>query len=68
MLANGVFPLIFAQIWGDSRVRFPFVALTRNWKGVFRTGAVTPDNELMSSAALGDFPVNVFINPDGQES
>ena len=68
LLENGVSPLIDAQIWGDTRVRLPFAAPTRNWKGLFRTGAVTPDKELMISAALGDFPVNVFINPDGQES
>ncbi|NWC92711.1 MULTISPECIES: malto-oligosyltrehalose synthase [unclassified Pseudomonas] len=68
LLENGVYPLINAQIWGDTRVRLPFAAPTRNWKGLFRTGAVTPNKELMISAALGDFPVNVFINPDDQES
>ncbi|EJF70918.1 maltooligosyl trehalose synthase [Pseudomonas sp. Ag1] len=68
LLENGVYPLINAQIWGDTRVRLPFAAPTQNWKGLFRTGAVTPNKELMISAALGDFPVNVFINPDDQES
>ncbi|MBK5412601.1 malto-oligosyltrehalose synthase [Pseudomonas sp. TH34] len=68
LLENGVYPLVNAQIWGDTRVRLPFAASTRNWKGLFRTGAVTPNKELMISAALGDFPVNVFINPDDQES
>ena len=68
LLENGVYPLINAQIWGDTRVKLPFAAPTRNWKGLFRTGAVTPNKELMISAALGDFPVNVFINPDDQES
>lgn len=68
LLENGVYPLVNAQIWGDTRVRLPFAASTQNWKGLFRTGAVTPNKELMISAALGDFPVNVFINPDDQES
>jgi (1->4)-alpha-D-glucan 1-alpha-D-glucosylmutase len=68
LLENGVRPHVNAQIWGDTRIRLPFTAPTRNWKGLFRTGAVTPNKELMISAALGDFPVNVFINPDDQES
>ncbi|AMW83984.1 Malto-oligosyltrehalose synthase [Pseudomonas yamanorum] len=68
LLENGVYPLVNAQIWGDTRVQLPFAASTQNWKGLFRTGAVTPNKELMISAALGDFPVNVFINPDDQES
>ncbi|WP_300630285.1 malto-oligosyltrehalose synthase [Pseudomonas sp.] len=61
-------PLIPAQVWGDTRVKLPFAATTQNWKGLFQTRAVTPDKELLISAALGDFPVNVFINADIQES
>ncbi|TFY91291.1 malto-oligosyltrehalose synthase [Pseudomonas nabeulensis] len=68
VLENGVFPQINAQVWGDTRVKIPFAASTQNWKGLFHTGAVTPNKELLVSAALGDFPVNVFINPDDQES
>lgn len=68
LLENGVHPQINAQVWGDTRVKLPFAATTQNWKGLFHTGAVTPDKELLVSAALGDFPVNVFINPDDQES
>ncbi|UII74162.1 malto-oligosyltrehalose synthase [Pseudomonas sp. HN11] len=68
LLENGVHPQINAQVWGDTRMKLPFAAPTRNWKGLFHTGAVTPDKELLISAALGDFPVNVFINPDDQES
>jgi (1->4)-alpha-D-glucan 1-alpha-D-glucosylmutase len=60
--------MINAQVWGDTRVKLPFAASTKNWKGLFHTGAVTPDKELLISTALGDFPVNVFINPDDQES
>ncbi|WP_112195505.1 malto-oligosyltrehalose synthase [Pseudomonas sp. LG1E9] len=68
LLDNGVHPQINAQVWGDTRLKLPFAAPTQYWKGLFHTGAVTPDKELLISAALGDFPVNVFINPDDQES
>ncbi|SEC55105.1 malto-oligosyltrehalose synthase [Pseudomonas marginalis] len=68
LLENGVRPQINARVWGDTRVKLPFAAPTQNWKGLFHTGAVTPDKELLISTALGDFPVNVFINPDDQES
>ncbi|MGB3124983.1 MAG: malto-oligosyltrehalose synthase [Pseudomonas sp.] len=68
LLENGVQPHINAQVWGDTRVKLPFAATTQNWKGLFHTGAVTPDKELLICTALGDFPVNVFINPDDQES
>ncbi|MFL6878124.1 malto-oligosyltrehalose synthase [Pseudomonas marginalis] len=68
LLENGVRPQINARVWGDTRVKLPFAAPTQNWKGLFHTGAVTPDMELLISTALGDFPVNVFINPDDQES
>ncbi|WP_312773007.1 malto-oligosyltrehalose synthase [Pseudomonas rhodesiae] len=68
LLENGVQPLIPAQVWGDTRVKLPFAASTQNWKGLFQTGAVTPNNELLISTALGEFPVNVFINSDDQES
>ncbi|MEG8234852.1 malto-oligosyltrehalose synthase [Pseudomonas orientalis] len=68
LLENALQPLIPAQVWGDTRVKLPFAATTQNWKGLFQTSAVTPDKELLISAALGDFPVNVFINTDIQES
>lgn len=68
LLENGVQPLIPAQVWGDTRMKLPFAASTQNWKGLFQTGAVTPNKELLISTALGEFPVNVFINSDDQES
>lgn len=67
LLENVLQPLIPAQVWGDTRVKLPFAAPTQNWKGLFQTSVVTPDKELLISAALGDFPVNVFINTDIQE-
>ncbi|WP_438868080.1 malto-oligosyltrehalose synthase [Pseudomonas sp. L1(2025)] len=68
LLETGEQPHINAQVWGDTRVKLPFASTTQNWKGLFHTGAVTPNKELLISAALGDFPVNVFINSDDQES
>ncbi|WP_350616757.1 malto-oligosyltrehalose synthase [Pseudomonas sp. HY7a-MNA-CIBAN-0227] len=68
LLENSANPHVGAQVWGDTRVKLPFTVTTKNWKGLFRTGAVTPNKELSIRAALGDFPVNIFINPNGQES
>lgn len=68
LLENPAQLLFHAQVWGDTRVQLPFDASTQNWKGLFQTGAVTPNKELLISAALGEFPVNVFINPNDQES
>ncbi|MGZ0715217.1 malto-oligosyltrehalose synthase [Pseudomonas palleroniana] len=68
LLENSERPHIAAQVWGDTRVKLPFTGTTQNWKGLFQTGAVTPNKELLISTALGECPVNVFINPDDQES
>ncbi|MGR3885668.1 malto-oligosyltrehalose synthase [Pseudomonas sp. 1152_12] len=68
LLETAEHPHVSAQVWGDTRVKLPFAATTQNWKGLFQTGAVTPNKELLISTALGNFPVNVFINPDDQES
>lgn len=68
LLENSAQPRVDAQVWGDTRVTLPFDATLQNWKGLLQTGAVTPNKELMVSAALGDVPVNVFIHSDDQES
>ncbi|KWU52769.1 malto-oligosyltrehalose synthase [Pseudomonas palleroniana] len=68
LLENSERPHIPARVWGDTRVKLPFTGITQNWKGLFQTGAVTPNKELLISTALGECPVNVFINPDDQES
>jgi (1->4)-alpha-D-glucan 1-alpha-D-glucosylmutase len=39
----------------------PFTIADENLKGLFSSVAVTKHRELMISAALGDFPVNLFI-------
>jgi (1->4)-alpha-D-glucan 1-alpha-D-glucosylmutase len=47
--------------WGDTRVSLPFTNAEENLKGLFSSVAVTKNRELMISAALGEVPVNLFI-------
>jgi (1->4)-alpha-D-glucan 1-alpha-D-glucosylmutase len=61
LLESSAGPHIGAPLWGDTRVKLPFAAPDENLKGLFSSVAVTKHRELMISAALGDFPVNLFI-------
>ncbi|EXF93184.1 malto-oligosyltrehalose synthase [Pseudomonas fluorescens HK44] len=61
LLESSATPQVPALLWGDTRVKLPFTAAEEKLKGLFTTGAVTPHKELLISAALGDFPVNLFI-------
>jgi (1->4)-alpha-D-glucan 1-alpha-D-glucosylmutase len=61
LLENSAEPQVDALRWGDTRVKLPFTASEENLKGLFLNTAVTPHRELNISAALGDFPVNLFI-------
>ncbi|MBT2339775.1 MULTISPECIES: malto-oligosyltrehalose synthase [Pseudomonas] len=61
LLENGAQPMVAASAWGDTRVSLPFTSQEGKLKGLFASAAVTPQRELLVSAALGDFPVNVFI-------
>ncbi|PCR95911.1 malto-oligosyltrehalose synthase [Pseudomonas fluorescens] len=61
LLENGAVPQVDALRWGDTRVELPFAALDENLKGLFSSTAVTKNRELEVSAALGDVPVNLFI-------
>ncbi|MHC8367013.1 malto-oligosyltrehalose synthase [Pseudomonas sp. ZT5P21] len=61
LLKNSAEPLVGAQQWGDTRVNLPFTTPDDNLKGLFSSVAVTDHKELMIGAALGDFPVNLFI-------
>ena len=61
LLENGAVPQVTASDWGDTRVSLPFAARDGKLRGLFASTAVTPEGELMVSAALGDFPVNIFI-------
>ncbi|MDR3455475.1 MAG: malto-oligosyltrehalose synthase [Rhodoferax sp.] len=60
LLANAQLPWVQAPVWGDTRVKLPFAAPGRKLKGLFSMCVVTPHDELMVGAALGDFPVNLF--------
>ncbi|MBZ9782574.1 malto-oligosyltrehalose synthase [Pseudomonas sp. REP124] len=61
LLENGAEPQVDASQWGDTRVHLPFTTEEENLKGLFSGSAVTTQKELLVSAALGDFPVNLFI-------
>ncbi|WP_426234115.1 malto-oligosyltrehalose synthase [Pseudomonas sp. TWP3-2] len=61
LLEDSAVPQIDALRWGDTRVVLPFLASDANLKGLFSSVAVTKNRELNVSAALGDFPVNLFI-------
>ncbi|MFY0730683.1 malto-oligosyltrehalose synthase [Pseudomonas sp. NFX15] len=61
LLENGAEPQVPAPQWGDTRVKLPFTNPDENLKGLFSGTAVTKNRELLISAALGDFPVNLII-------
>ncbi|WP_339526074.1 malto-oligosyltrehalose synthase [Pseudomonas sp. EL_65y_Pfl2_R96] len=61
LLENSADPQVDAPLWGDTRVKLPFAAPEENLKGLFASVAVTKHRELMVSAALGAFPVNLII-------
>ncbi|MHC8407360.1 malto-oligosyltrehalose synthase [Pseudomonas sp. TMB3-21] len=61
LLEDSAEPQIDARQWGDTRVQLPFAVSGENLKGLFSSAAVTEHRELAVSAALGSFPVNVFI-------
>jgi (1->4)-alpha-D-glucan 1-alpha-D-glucosylmutase len=61
LLENSAVPQVDALRWGDTRVVLPFASSTTNLKGLFSSSAVTKNRELNISDALGDVPVNLFI-------
>ncbi|WP_263265051.1 malto-oligosyltrehalose synthase [Pseudomonas sp. RIT-PI-S] len=56
--------LIPAEKWGDTYVRLPENLLQPEFKGLFATQAVTLDKDLRMSAALKEFPVNLYLQSD----
>ncbi|NBF02115.1 malto-oligosyltrehalose synthase [Pseudomonas sp. Fl5BN2] len=60
-LKDSALPWVDAPLWGDARVQLPFAASGRNLNGLFSTALVTPNRELMISAVLQDFPLNLLI-------
>ncbi|WP_430303170.1 malto-oligosyltrehalose synthase [Pseudomonas sp. DC418] len=61
LLGGASVPLIPAQNWDDTRVILPFALSPANSTGLFPSAAVSPSKELMLSAVLSEFPVNVLI-------
>ncbi|MDH1146176.1 malto-oligosyltrehalose synthase, partial [Pseudomonas mosselii] len=61
LLGPATTPLIPAQNWDDTQLVLPFALSPANCSGLFGGGAVTPSRELMLSAVLMEFPVNVLI-------
>jgi (1->4)-alpha-D-glucan 1-alpha-D-glucosylmutase len=61
LLENSAEPQVNALQWGDTRIDLPFAIADENLKGLFSSITVTKNRELMISAALGNFPVNLFI-------
>ncbi|MDF0730915.1 malto-oligosyltrehalose synthase [Pseudomonas entomophila] len=54
-------PLIPAQNWDDTRLILPFALSPAHCTGLFPHTAVSPSRELMLSAVLNEFPVNLLI-------
>ncbi|MDI9778232.1 malto-oligosyltrehalose synthase [Pseudomonas putida] len=61
LLGGAATPLIPAQNWDDTRVILPFALSPATWTGLFGGAAVSPTRELMLSAVLAEFPVNLLI-------
>lgn len=61
LLGTAQVPFINANLWGDTRVLLPFTDSDASWKGLFSEAVVTTDSELLLSAALKEFSVNLFI-------
>ncbi|AXM95411.1 malto-oligosyltrehalose synthase [Pseudomonas plecoglossicida] len=61
LLEGATTPLIPAQNWDDTRVILPFAASPATSTGLFPCAAVSPSKELLVSAVLAEFPVNLLI-------
>ncbi|KRA86299.1 maltooligosyl trehalose synthase [Pseudomonas sp. Root68] len=61
LLENGAEPQVHAPLWGDTRVKLPFTVPDEHLQGLFSRITVTEHRELLISAALGDFPVNLIF-------
>ncbi|MNZ70642.1 Maltooligosyl trehalose synthase [compost metagenome] len=61
LLAGAPIPLIPAQNWDDTRVSLPFALSPANSTGLFPSAAVSSCRELLLSAVLAEFPVNLLI-------
>lgn len=61
LLENSAEPQVHAPLWGDTRVKLPFTVPDEHLQGLFSGITVTKHRELLISAALGDFPVNLIF-------
>jgi len=61
LLGSAPTPLIPAQNWDDTRLVLPFAVSPANSTGLFPCAAVSSSRELMLSAVLAEFPVNLLI-------
>jgi (1->4)-alpha-D-glucan 1-alpha-D-glucosylmutase len=61
LLGTAQAPFINADHWGDTRVLLPFADSDGSWRGLFSEAVVTTGRELLLSAALEKFSVNLFI-------
>ncbi len=61
LLGGATTPLIPAQNWDDTRLVLPFALSPAKSTGLFPCAAVSPSRELMLSAVLAEFPVNLLI-------
>lgn len=62
LLGDTPIPLIPAQNWDDTRLLLPFALSPANCSGLFASAAVTTSKEVLLSAVLKEFPVNVLID------
>ncbi|WP_422420178.1 malto-oligosyltrehalose synthase [Pseudomonas sp. GZD-222] len=62
LLAHTPIPLIPAQTWDDTRLLLPFALSPANCSGLFASSAVTASKELLLSAVLKEFPLNLLID------
>jgi len=53
-------PFINAANWGNTRIILPFADSDPNWKGLFSQATVTTNKEMLLSAALKEFSVNLL--------
>ena len=61
LLGGATTPLIPAKNWDDTRLVLPFALSPANSTGLFSCAAVSSSKELLLSAVLAEFPVNVLI-------
>jgi (1->4)-alpha-D-glucan 1-alpha-D-glucosylmutase len=61
LLGTAQTPFINAANWGDTRIILPFADSDPNWKGLFSQATVTSSKEMLLSAALKEFSVNLLI-------